>query len=215
MIWTSEECDVIPEAPDAVTVSCGNPANNDCLDDYCSSAEELHEVRCCSDSQIDNYQQRNGCEVWAESQFLSVGEPGGGTEGPGCVHDADLSTALATCSGDGARLCTLEEIQGSCTAGTGCGHDGDMIWTDDTCSGDGETGCAPEDLDLSGQVDFGDLVLVLSNWGGCCSADVDGDGQTSFQDLLTILSAWGSCQANTVKSHMYWIAPSIPSVLLN
>merc|ERR1719152_564999 len=138
MIWTDDTC-----VPEAVTVSCGNPNNNNCLDDYCSPATELHEVRCCSDEQIDNYQQRNGCEVWAESQFLSVGEPGGGEDGPGCVHDADLSTAFDTCAADGARLCTLEEIQGSCTQGTGCGHDADMIWTDDACSGEGETGCAP------------------------------------------------------------------------
>jgi hypothetical protein len=118
-----------PETPDAVTVSCGNPANNNCIDDYCSSAEELHEVRCCSDTQIDNYQQRNGCAVWAESQFLSVGEGG-----DGCVHDASLATAVNTCWVDGARLCTLEEIQGACTAGTGCGHDADSIWTSDECN---------------------------------------------------------------------------------
>merc|ERR1711907_830034 len=48
------------------------------------------------DEQIDNYQQRNGCDVWAESQFLSVGEGG-----DGCVHDANLETAMATCAGDG------------------------------------------------------------------------------------------------------------------
>ena len=123
------------ETPDAVTVSCGNPSNGDCLDDYCAANDELHEVRCCSDIEIDNYQQRNDCAVWAESQFLSLGEPGGGADGPGCVHDADLETALEVCATEGTRLCTLEEIQGACTAGTGCAHDGDMIWTSAECSG--------------------------------------------------------------------------------
>merc|ERR1711907_279775 len=86
------------ETPDSVTVSCGNPANNNCMGDYCSPNDELHEVRCCSDSQIDNYQQRNDCEVWAESQFLSVGEGG-----DGCVHDAPLVTAIEVCMMEGAR----------------------------------------------------------------------------------------------------------------
>jgi hypothetical protein len=123
-------------APETSVISCGNPNNADCLDDFCETSDALHEVRCCSDEQIDNYQQRNDCEVWAESQFLSVGEPGGGPDGPGCVHEASLQTAINTCYGDGARLCTLAEIQGSCTAGTGCGHDADMIWTSEECDAD-------------------------------------------------------------------------------
>lgn len=53
--------------------------------------------------------------------------------------------------------------------------------------------CAPEDLDASGQVDFQDLVIVLSNWGQGGNSDLDGDGVTSFQDLIQILSLWGTC----------------------
>lgn len=55
-------------------------------------------------------------------------------------------------------------------------------------------GCRPEDLNLNGQVDFYDLVILLSEWDAAgLTSDLDGDGTTSFQDLLLVLSAWGSC----------------------
>eukprot|EP01048_Picozoa_sp_COSAG05_P021617 COSAG05_NODE_4038_length_1706_cov_0.938395_1_plen_517_part_01 len=114
---------VFPTGPQIV--SCGNANNDNCLPDSCEMPGELHEVRCCSDVELPGYQQRNGCDVWAESQFL-VGNNG-------CVHDATLDTAVATCFGDGARLCTLAEVQDRCTAGTGCDHDADMIWTSEGC----------------------------------------------------------------------------------
>jgi len=115
---------------DAATVSCGNPANNNCEDNYCAPVDELHEVRCCSDSQIDGYQQRNGCEVWAESIFSTQ-------DGDGCVHDSPYSTALAVCAEEGARLCTVDELEAACTQGTGCGHDADFIWTGESCGDEG------------------------------------------------------------------------------
>jgi probable HAF family extracellular repeat protein len=49
------------------------------------------------------------------------------------------------------------------------------------------------DVDQDGDVDFQDLLIVLSEWGPCsppCPADVDGDGTVGFQDLLVILSNW-------------------------
>ena len=111
-------------------VSCGNPNNNDCLSNYCADEEEHHEVRCCSDTQIFGYEQQNGCEVWAESQFTSIGEGG-----DGCVSEVTFAEAEAICNGEGASLCTLEELQAGCTAGTGCAHDSDMIWTSTQCGG--------------------------------------------------------------------------------
>jgi hypothetical protein len=146
MIWTGELC--VPESPVLVAqgnannldltscesqtymgeitsnmISCGNPNHQNCLPDSCASPEELHEVRCCSDTQLTGYQQKNGCEVWAESQFASVG----------CASDRTFEEAAGICAGDNARLCTLEEVQNGCTAGTGCSHDEDMIWTNATC----------------------------------------------------------------------------------
>merc|ERR1711907_154797 len=57
-----------------------------------------------------------------------------------------------------------------------------------------DSSCRPEDLNANGQVDFYDLVQLLSEWDSTgLSSDLDGDGVTSFQDLLLVLSAWGSC----------------------
>ncbi len=60
-------------------------------------------------------------------------------------------------------------------------------------------GCAA-DLDGSGDVDFDDLLIVLSEWGDykdCppfISADIDQDCDVDFDDLLIVLAAWGPCE---------------------
>ncbi len=53
----------------------------------------------------------------------------------------------------------------------------------------------PEDLDGNGQVDFSDLLAVLSAFGDCdaCPEDLDGSGAVDFADLLAVLSAFGPC----------------------
>ena len=113
--------------PEGARVSCGNPANGACVTPYCSVPTDAHEVRCCSDNAVDGYQQRSGCDVWAESQFVANGGPAG------CVDADTYSGARDVCAGDGARLCTEIEVEDACTAGTGCGLDNAMIWTSTTC----------------------------------------------------------------------------------
>ena len=53
----------------------------------------------------------------------------------------------------------------------------------------------PEDLNGDGQVNGGDLALVLSSWGedGDEGADLNGDGMVNGADMALILSAWGNC----------------------
>jgi len=56
----------------------------------------------------------------------------------------------------------------------------------------------PGDVDGNGEVDFQDLLSLLSDFGPCepgqpCDADFDGNGSVDFQDLLTLLSAFGPC----------------------
>jgi len=63
-----------------------------------------------------------------QSLFTSVGSGNNG-----CVHEASWATANRTCVQEGARLCTLSELQGSCAQGTGCNHDSDMLWASDGC----------------------------------------------------------------------------------
>lgn len=49
------------------------------------------------------------------------------------------------------------------------------------------------DLDGDGDVDFSDLLTLLSAWGPCgatCPGDLDMSGAVDFADVLTLLSAW-------------------------
>ena len=59
----------------------------------------------------------------------------------------------------------------------------------------------PADLDATGTVDFGDLLVVLTNWGACppdgdapaCPGDIDADGLVGFEDMVQLLADWGPC----------------------
>ena len=56
-----------------------------------------------------------------------------------------------------------------------------------------ETG-EPADFDGDGDVDFEDLITLLSSFGPCgvpCPTDLDGDNAVTFEDLLRLLSVWG------------------------
>jgi len=48
------------------------------------------------------------------------------------------------------------------------------------------------DLDGDGLIAFGDLLVMLADWGACqgCPADLDGDGTVSFVDLVILLGNW-------------------------
>ncbi|NBV65384.1 MAG: hypothetical protein EBR71_13175 [Planctomycetes bacterium] len=49
------------------------------------------------------------------------------------------------------------------------------------------------DLDLSGLVDFGDVVIVLLKFGPCagCETDLDGNGMVDFGDVVMVLLEFG------------------------
>lgn len=51
------------------------------------------------------------------------------------------------------------------------------------------------DIDLSGSVDFNDLLVILDEWGPCpdCPGDLNDDDAVDFDDLLIVLEAWGPC----------------------
>ncbi|MHC5115299.1 MAG: hypothetical protein ACYTGP_12825 [Planctomycetota bacterium] len=54
----------------------------------------------------------------------------------------------------------------------------------------------PEDLSGNGQVDFADILVIISAWGPCppdCPEDLSGNGQVDFADILVVISAWGPC----------------------
>jgi hypothetical protein len=51
------------------------------------------------------------------------------------------------------------------------------------------------DLDINGVVDFGDVVLLLLDFGPCpgCASDVDGTGEVDFGDVVLLLLEFGPC----------------------
>ena len=53
----------------------------------------------------------------------------------------------------------------------------------------------PADLNGDGQINGGDLGILLSSWGPCadCLADFEHDGEVTGADLGFLLAAWGSC----------------------
>jgi len=80
--------------------------------------DELHEVRCCSDTAKDGWTKRAGCNVWVESK-------------PGDLCYASKTWAHATCICEkyDARLCTKEENENNCGRQTGCAFDRQLVWT--------------------------------------------------------------------------------------
>jgi len=63
----------------------------------------------------------------------------------------------------------------------------------------GTTADCDGNLDGDGDVDTGDLLILLGSWGECppppaeCIADIDGNGSVDTEDLLTLLAMWGEC----------------------
>jgi hypothetical protein len=97
-----------------------------CVDDSLTRYEQSseldttrHEVRCCADSQITpTWLLNEGCTVW-----------GGTDEGGECAYNYNYLEAVAFCRDQGARLCSMPELQANCAASTGCGHDSDHVWS--------------------------------------------------------------------------------------
>lgn len=63
-----------------------------------------------------------------------------------------------------------------------------MIWRNETPQAGG---CVAYDLDGDGTVGFGDLLVLLANWGSFTGVgDFDADGVVDFDDLLALLGAF-------------------------
>uniref|UniRef100_A0A7S2RVQ4 Peptidase M11 gametolysin domain-containing protein n=1 Tax=Eucampia antarctica TaxID=49252 RepID=A0A7S2RVQ4_9STRA len=127
LVGTTQKCDftelcdgcpecVAPEAPDDYWIVCGKTNNCDPPSKK-ASADELHEVRCCSDTSKTGWEKKGSCDVWGESDL------------PECKHAETYESADQICKDNDARLCTKSELEGDCTAGSGCGHNEDHIWS--------------------------------------------------------------------------------------
>ena len=122
---------------------------------------------------------------------------------------ATFETGLASNIGGGVAVLTFAfDTDGAAPGVTTAEFD--LVTSDEDIPGEGQhilglsfsidvTGDAPipGDTDGDGDVDFTDLVALLSAWGPCpeppaeCVGDFNDDGEVSFTDLVTLLSNWG------------------------
>lgn len=128
--FTADEdglCGSEPVPTPAHYLACGSTHTTCSGQVITASPDEFHEVRCCSDTEKSGWMKKPQCNVWGESDL------------PTCYHGETYASAVQICADNGARLCTVKELQDECTRGSGCGHDSDFIWTSDIATV-GETG---------------------------------------------------------------------------
>lgn len=85
--------------------------------------------------------------------------------------------------------CNLNFIPDACDVASGRSADVNRNGVPDECEGE----VFPfGDLDHDGDIDGGDLGILLGAWGPCgaCAADLDGDGDVDGGDLGLLLGAW-------------------------
>jgi len=139
LIWAADSCTqspsktptIVPTISPTVYVSkaylsSSNPdsCNSQDCETRCSLTSEVHPVRCCSDTEIERWNQRTdiGCTVWTEADVWDEG-----------CQELNYHDAAGLCHAQGARLCTLAEIEDNCTSGTGCSYGSRLIWAADAC----------------------------------------------------------------------------------
>merc|ERR1740139_2063051 len=102
---------------DAYWAVCGRSGN--CKEQERSDVpEELHEVRCCSDSFLPGFVKKENCSVWGQSLLDYT-----------CYLDESHDSAQSLCAESGARLCKKEELEENCTAETECGPANKLVWS--------------------------------------------------------------------------------------
>ena len=104
-------------------VECGrrNRCNGEGGGEWADTSE-LHEVRCCSDVNLQGFSNSRCNDVWAASDVSD------------CHSSKSFSAAESICQNAGARLCTKEELEGNCArkgGSSGCGLDSELVWTSD------------------------------------------------------------------------------------
>jgi hypothetical protein len=72
-------------------------------------------------------------------------------------------------------------------------------WGDDNCY---EVELLISDIDDSGEVDYGDMLVLVDNWldtGSCVRADINFDGIVDFKDFAILTRDW------RLRSWLYWV----------
>jgi len=134
------------------------------------------------------------------------GEPYSGTDWPGADGAGTFTWAtdsfISNPNANAIRWATLYNFRFTASAPPVDGHvslgffkPGVLTAVDVAAKVPAAAAPCPADVDESGEVDFGDLLALLSVWGSCpgCAADLDESGNVDFSDLLALLAAWGPC----------------------
>lgn len=117
-IWTSSAPES-PLEPGQWTI-CGknggycNSGGGYVADRWTSEEDSAH-TRCCSDTPIPGWTQKDWCSVYTTSGS--------------CSGEITYDAAVQFCANEGGRLCTKEEYLDNCASGTGCNYDHELLWT--------------------------------------------------------------------------------------
>jgi hypothetical protein len=166
--------------------ACGNPgagacfvphASPHCEDELCCDAVCALDPFCC-ESEWDEL-----CAQEAAATCGGCGAP----EAPSClVPHATAGCDDLVCCGS---ICAADPF---C-----CDIEWDILCVDlaeATCTFSDCYGLCDGDLDRSGDVDAGDLAVLLGTWGtNAACGDLDGNGLVGPPDLARLLGAWGPC----------------------
>eukprot|EP00581_Thalassiosira_minuscula_P008613 CAMPEP_0183705790 /NCGR_PEP_ID=MMETSP0737-20130205/2813_1 /TAXON_ID=385413 /ORGANISM="Thalassiosira miniscula, Strain CCMP1093" /LENGTH=287 /DNA_ID=CAMNT_0025933041 /DNA_START=194 /DNA_END=1057 /DNA_ORIENTATION=- len=92
-----------------------------------ADSEELHHLRCCADSNLNN--------AWTRSDLTPDSCPSGVygasdfPDGGMCYPAVTFHQGKNICEAEGGRLCTYNEVMSDCTLGSGCEYNYEMVWT--------------------------------------------------------------------------------------
>ena len=120
------KCTASPIPDCTKSVVCGSTGNANCNGNPVLEADpnELHEVRCCSETSLGSgWKQHPNCiaegfNVWGESNINGV-----------CNSAKTYFEAVDICAAVNARLCSKEELLADCPRGTGCSFDKEYNWS--------------------------------------------------------------------------------------
>ena len=137
LTW-AKDLDVLTQEPtpspswsDLGLVACGgNQCNPPKVTKRVPLETAQYPVRCCTDTTptvgavnwLKKCDNDSGYDVWGSSRDQN---------GVCYSEQSTYSEALKICTDEGARLCSIAELQAGCTMKTGCGYDDKLIWTID------------------------------------------------------------------------------------
>merc|ERR1712083_760374 len=118
--YIGDACEISPDTMHYVARGklgngCNKNDSNNCQTSLLSN-DEIHAVRCCTDTYIEGWtvSTNTNCErdsLWTKSKIGGI-----------CL-ESNWTDAYQFCKASGSRLCTLEEAEEDCMKGTGCQFD--------------------------------------------------------------------------------------------